>query len=418
MEKIILTTILLLFFFQNGISQTEPREIKYFHYKSNWQGDDFRKTYETEKSYDANDNLSTLIIKVYNEDETIKYWLSRFYEYDTNIFLKKYTASRYNQDVDLWITNFWVDYQYNQNGCLVEEQTTQNIGGQISRRLTYTRNSDCQITSQLEEWLANGFDLSLKDYFTRFYHSDGISYDEKLYSHSSIGGSLYLKIDRKIIFGQNKKTSKTYWTIFNSSEDTLYHVQNFYTYDEYDNIILNSEYRNQSINGWQLHRQTFYENEYDENGFLTKKNTEVWGYDITNLPDGILNYTKENIYQNSCEGIVEEYTRKEGESKNLDVYEYVYEGINECLDIENLDLDVTISPNPSDGKVEIYSSIFKTGNTDISLFGIDGKVLLQKKEISRCESSSIDLTSLSNGIYIFHLQNGDHFVNEKIVIAK
>ncbi len=407
-----------MFFFQSGISQKEPREIKYIHYQSNWQGSDFRKIFETEKSYASNDSLLTKIIKLYNEDETIHSWQDRRYEYDANNLLKKYTARRYNQDVNLWITQYWVDYRYDQNGCLIQEKTTQNIGSQISRRKSYSRNSVCRITFQSDEWLANGFDLSEKDYFTREYHSDGISYDEKFYSYTFIGGSPYLKKDRKIIYGQNKKISEAYWTIFSSSEDTLYHSQNFYTYDEYDNITLETEYRNQYNNGWQLNRQTFYENEYDENGFLINKKTEVWNYDDATLPNGILSYSKEDVYQNSCDGVVEEYSTREGNSDIEDRYEYVYEGINECLDIENLDLNLVVSPNPSNGILRVSSPIFKTGNTEILIFSINGKVLLRKIVNSRSTFSNIDLSNLQNGFYLFQLRNGDHFLKEKIVITK
>ncbi|MFK7774961.1 MAG: T9SS type A sorting domain-containing protein [Saprospiraceae bacterium] len=416
MKNLLVAAFSLLFFFQIGISQSTPREVKYIRYTNEWANNEFRKTYETESSYNNDGNISSKIIKVYNTDESIQIWQGGFYEYDEKKMLKKYTSRRYNQDVDLWITTRWIDYKHDHNGCRTEEKTTQNIGGQISRRVTYTRNSDCQITSELVEWLGNGFDLTPKDYYTRDYHSDNISYDEVFYRYSMIGDSLYLHKSRKVLYGQNNEIEEAYWNIFDTVEDTIIIAKNCYTYDEQNNLTSNTEFRVQNTNALELKQQHIYENEYDENNFLIRKKTEVWDYDI-NLSEFIFNLSYENIYQNSCEGIVEEYTKSYEQTNVKNRYEFAYEGINECLDLDEVDLKITAYPNPSDGNIEIKSSIFQTGNTEILVFGIDGKVLLQKNEKSRSEVSFIDLTSMQNGIYILQLQNGKHFVNEKIVIA-
>ncbi len=416
MKKLLAAVFLPIFFFQNGISQSTPREIKYVRYTNEWGNNELSKAYETESFYNNDGNISSKIIKVYNTDESIQIWQGGFYEYDENNLLKKYTTRRYNQAVDLWITTRWIDYKQDQNGCRTEEKTTQNIGGQISRRVTYTRDADCQITSELVEWLGNGIDLSPKDYYTRVYHSDKISYDELFYRYSMIGDSLYLFKNRKVLYGQNKEIEEAYWTIFDTIEDTLIIAKNCYTYDEQNNLTSNTEYRVQNTNALELNQQILYENEYDENDFLIRKKTEVWDYD-SNLSDLVFNLSYENIYRNSCEGIVEEYTKSYEQTSVKYRYKFAYEGTNECLDFDILDLSITIFPNPSDGQIEITSSIFQTGNTDILVFSTDGKVLLQKNEGSRCETSFIDLTSMQNGIYILQLQNGKHFVNEKIVIA-
>ncbi|MFK8006390.1 MAG: T9SS type A sorting domain-containing protein [Saprospiraceae bacterium] len=410
--------LFFMFFFQDGISQIEPREIKYIRYTNEWGGDDFKKAYERESSYDNFGNIFSKIIKVYNTDESIQIWQGGFYEYDANQLLKKYTTRRYNEEVDLWITTRWTDYKYDGNGCRIEEKTTQNIGGQISNRVTYTRNSDCQITSELVEWLGNGFDLSPKDYYTRDYHADGLSYDELFYRYSFIGDSLYLHKNRKILYGQNNEIEEAYWIIFDNVEDTLINAKNHYLYDEYNNLTSNTEYRIRNTQDFEPWYQLVYENEYDEKKFLVRRKTEIWDYDYDYDLSGLkFNQSYVNNYQNSCEGIVEEYNKDYEQTSVEYRYKFVYEGINECLDLDKMDLKITISPNPSDGNIEVFSNVFQSGNTEILVYSTDGKVLLQENEKSRCEASSIDLTSLQSGIYILQLQNGKHLINEKIVIA-
>ena len=81
-------------------------------------------------------------------------------------------------------------------------------------------------------------------------------------------------------------------------------------------------------------------------------------------------------------------------------------------------MNISVFPNPSNGIFNIVSPIFQTGNTEIVVYTIDGKVLLEKTEISRSTSSSIDLSLIQNGIYFLQLRNEDHFVKTKIVITK
>lgn len=183
-------------------------------------------------------------------------------------------------------------------------------------------------------------------------------------------------------------------------------------YDENDNLKFYKNFTRLSDSvDWDLNSIYEYIYEYDENNFLISRKLEQTT-PLNASPSLLFSFE----YKNSCVGIHESAEGDHG--SRIIREEYTYEGINECLDLENLDLNLFIYPNPSDGNIKLTSSIFQTGNTDISVFSTDGKVLLQTKEISRCESSSIDLSFLPNGLYILHLSNGDHFVNEKIVIAK
>lgn len=418
MNKIILTTFLFFLIFQNGTGQTEPLLQKYMRYSNDGPGTDFWLTVEREYSYDWQNRLTFRELKGFLNSNEILYWRGSAYEYDSSNQLKKYTYKRYNPDVDLWITISWTEYQYDSNGCLYEETTFANIGGIMTRRVTYTRNENCQKTSELTEWLANGIDLEPKDLFIREYHDDGKSYNEKFFRQSFSADTMYLAAIRNNIIAENDNVLEEYQIVFTSEGDTSFHSKVFSDYDENENIILRTSYfKDQNTNGWELNRQRIFNNEYDENGFLVGKKTEQWHYDEPNPPYENLFYRQDFVYKNSCEGINETYTVNYGDTGKDVRYEFIYQGINECLDVGSLDLQISIFPNPSSGNIEITSPIFKSGNTDIFVFSSDGKLLLQKNEISRCETSSIDLTSLYNGIYFLKLQNGKYFVNEKIIIA-
>ena len=417
MNKLKLTTFLLLFVFQNGISQTEPREIKFFQYLVDTLNNSLRIIIEQQSSYDFHGNLSSQITKVYDADENSSNWKGEFYNYDKNNLLIKKVERRYNKDVDLWITLGWEDYKYNENGCLVEEKSTTNIGGETWLRIIYTRNSDCQITSSLTE-LSNGFSgLEPQEYFTRVYYPDGNFYEEDIYNFSS--DTSYF-VSRGIhSFDANGKILDQLYAYNISSQDIIFGTKVSHEYDENNNIIGVSNFNKNFVTGeWRLYKKRIYENEYDENGFLIKILTEEWNYGGGNPPYENLFYHQQSEYKNSCEGLVEEayFSRMMPNDEYLN--RYVYEGTNQCLDLEKINLQILISPNPSEGDFKITSSIFQTGNTDVLVFSIDGKVLLQTKEISRCKSSSLDLSFLQNGFYFLQLRNGDHFVKEKIVIAK
>lgn len=387
-------------------------------FENNGPGTDFWKTAERINTYDENDNLIFRELKGYNAPNQTLYWRGGFYEYDATNLLKKYSNKRYNPDVNLWITISWTEYKYDANGCRNEATTFSNVGGMITRRVTYTHNENCQMTSEKTEWLSNGFDLDVKDLYTRTYYADGRSYDETLFKKSFLADTLYTAYQLTNILTENENTIEFYQTVFNSDQDTLYSSKIFYEYDEFENVTLSTTYLiSENTNGWELSRQRFYENEYDVNDFLIGKKTEQWHYDEPNPPHENLYFRQDFSYKNSCEGINEEYTVSFEDTGRENRYEYIYQGMNDCLELNKIDLQITVSPNPSNGEFKISSPIFQTGNTDILIFSLDGKVLLQKNEKSRSESSFIDLRSMQNGIYILQLQNGKHFVNEKIVIA-
>lgn len=228
MKRIILSSILLLFFLQKGISQTEPLIQKYMRFKNEGPGTEFWKTAERENTYDLNNNLTTRILKGYSAPDEMIYWNGGFYEYDANHLLKKYTSRRFNQDVNLWVTMIWIEYKHDSNGCRIEEVSYSNVGGDTTRRVTYSRNENCQITSELIEWRPNGVDLIPKEKYTRVYYPDGRSFDEKFYRQASSVDTMYLATDMTNIIAKNGNILESYRTIFTTEQDTFFHTKTFY----------------------------------------------------------------------------------------------------------------------------------------------------------------------------------------------
>ncbi len=419
MKKIILVISVFFFFFQDGMSQTEPQLIKYSRLVFDGHLNDYRKQSQKEYTYDDFGNVTFLNYKIFLSNGEVDSWRGYFYEYDENQLLKKQQYRRYNESVDLWITNFWYEYKYDDNGCLVDRSFISNVGGDgVKNKIEYERDNACRIiaTSHLNRSTINE-PFMLSTYETIDYHADGISYDFLEFKNSPTGDTLYLKYEEKFIYNEFGELENHFWKAYNEEQTVFNYWKNTYEYDAYENLIFKKGYiKYQDTAEWVLSTELNYYLEYDENGFLIESRKEYFSHN-SNPPIMNPSFSRTINYENSCEGFPEEInsvydTGVRIKEKN------VYQGINKCIDLDKIDLGLAIYPNPSEGVFKVLSPIFQTGNTEILVFSTDGKALLQKLENSRCESSSLDLSFLQNGFYILQLRNGKHFVKEKIVIAK
>lgn len=420
MKKVLLTLFYFLLIFAPLLGQTEPLLQKYTRSTDEGLGNDFWVTAERENTYDANGNLIFQELKGYSSPDELLYWRGGIYEYNNENLLTKYTSRRYNPDVDLWINDFWIDYKYDSNNCRMEEKSTNNIGGLVTRKVTFLRDEECRVISRYIEWLGTSTtELTPKDLSIREYLEDERSFDEYLYRYSNIGDSLYLILFTKNIHDDNDNLLERYSTVFAEDQDTISKTKIIYEYDEYENYTLISTFRSENFsNAWSLHRNSFYFYEYDENGFIIKKKTEQWTYDDPNSPQENLFYRQNFVYQNSCEGVPEEYIRNYEEDARNVKNQFTYLGLNDCLDLEKMNLDIDILPNPSYGEINVNSVILKSGDTNITVYAMDGKNLFEKKESSRSESTFLNLSFLHNGIYLLQLRNKDYLVNKKFIISK
>lgn len=75
--------------------------------------------------------------------------------------------------------------------------------------------------------------------------------------------------------------------------------------------------------------------------------------------------------------------------------------------------DVSIYPNPTSGHLNINSEM---DNYNLQLFDLTGKVMINKTHLSK--NTQIDLSDLTNGIYMVKLNNGANQLTKKIVVKK
>lgn len=83
---------------------------------------------------------------------------------------------------------------------------------------------------------------------------------------------------------------------------------------------------------------------------------------------------------------------------------------------ENHTADFSIYPNPTKGIVNIQRSGNAEGETNLSLFDIQGRRILTKPNIATFETLHID--HLQNGVYLLSVENGKQKTTKKIILSK
>ncbi|MFT5919947.1 MAG: hypothetical protein ACI9FU_001762 [Granulosicoccus sp.] len=92
-------------------------------------------------------------------------------------------------------------------------------------------------------------------------------------------------------------------------------------------------------------------------------------------------------------------------------------GINEAIgDLANM----TISPNPSTGVVNVNLNLDGATSLDINVIGIDGAIVatVSTDRVSGVYNQTLDLSDLANGVYFVKVSTENGLRTEKIMIAK
>lgn len=97
----------------------------------------------------------------------------------------------------------------------------------------------------------------------------------------------------------------------------------------------------------------------------------------------------------------------------------IYKAIGLITGVQEMNFtneNILVFPNPAQNEL-IIEMLFDMGNSELTIFNQTGQIVKSYSNINS-RQISIETTELTNGLYIFTLQNGDKQVNGKFIISK
>ena len=391
----------LFLFFGKITGQTEPRLVK----KITEEYVDDLEIYIERKhelyEYDGRGNEIFYTTIRFDDDGDYESWRQTKSDYNERGLLEKETFRRYNWDVKIWVNERWKEYEYDNDGCLVEEHFIENQASVNKFFLVFQNDDNC-------------FPQIAKNYRIEDDSIAWIGEEERQYDLE--GNLLY---SSSVNWGQGGSNIDTFFQMleqtFNDQNDLTSWVSTL-------NFALNGN----NLSSFISTRLFDYEYEFENSFLISKKQTQrrVSSPNSQNQ-DTLVSNISDSKYEYTCDGLI---LKEDKSSDRFDFMgnflstrilkiHYVYEGEDACFDFENK-FTATIYPNPTSGNFQIESPLLASGNTQVRVIDINGKILLEKLVRAREEKTSLDVEHLSNGTYFLQLWSGEHFVNKKLVIVK
>ncbi len=390
MKKIYLLSLMAVFIFsKKTFGQIEPRLTEVIQEKYN-QNEYWKHSHKIITYRERGDTLS-VIKKKYDYDGVLLSWTGDFFSYDNENRLFRKTNKRYNWEVDLWISNLWVEFFYDENGCIEREDLFYNVGG-FQGSWYFITDENCQKKEARKTDLGNSYELYNSYIYPDENNSLIISRNE-LYQNEwkEVWRNEWIMNER----GDLTRRVRFFRNDFSPPDDTAFFSVREYEYTYHEDLLtgqLKSKFQKYFSNILHIFTPPFNVSEFQ----LERR------YD----------------YEYYCDGLVSKETYSVvGDSNPVSRFLYFYEGKNDCFDFEQ-NLDITLSPNPTFGEIEIKSLIFESGETELQVYSTSGQLVFEKLIASRSHYQKVDLSGLKNGIYVIHLRNGKHFSTSKLVMAK
>ena len=228
MKKLLLFSSLLVFIFSNiSFGQIEPRLTEKVTELYIGSQETYLKTNHKFFNYrDNGDTLSIIEKRFELRSGDLMLWLADFYEYDDENRLIKKINKRYNQEVDLWISNYWEDYFYDEDGCIEREELTYNVGG-LQETFFFSTDGNCR---KVEARETDQTDFNI--YETYSYPDENNSLivsRNELYQGvwNEVWQYDWIRNDR----GDLVKTARLFKSDFAPTNDTAYYSLQVYEYD-------------------------------------------------------------------------------------------------------------------------------------------------------------------------------------------
>lgn len=136
-------------------------------------------------------------------------------------------------------------------------------------------------------------------------------------------------------------------------------------------------------------------------GDNNRDNVEI--INVKNLSQGI--YTIEITYKNELKDNSQEF------GLIIDTVEAI------TLSNQDLNLNsITFWPNPVKNQLNVsYSENSFSSETEVSIYDMTGREIINLKDFDSTSNLSIDVSTLSNGIYILNLKDGTQSIQKKII---
>ena len=346
-------------------------------------------------------NLSgqKVVTKVLDESWTGSIWQNSTLQsnsYDASGYLTGSISQSWNASALIWVNVSQYVYANNTDGT-ANQITIQSWDGisawNTTNRLTYTYNSSKKVLTELSElYLGSAWqNTSLK---TNTYNGSGYLTNSLTQSWDIASSTYKNSAQANYTNNANGTPSQVINQTWNGVNAWTNSLRFTYTYNASGKILTTVVDQWLSGNWVSLQKES---NTYDGSGYLTNVLSQLWNSGTSNWG----NNTQSN-YSNNTDGTPHQVINQswDGISTwiNTDRMTFTYSLITGVSELTNK-ADFTIYPNPAYDVINVKADININGSV-YSITNQAGMVLLKGKITN--ENTSIDISSLDNGIYFLH----------------
>lgn len=379
-------------------------------YDSNY----FRPHELTEYTYDNNRRLIQDIMSVKIDNV----WLSnskRTQEY-TNDLKSREINYYFNRDLNDWILSTRIEYFYNNNHLIVNENTYyfDNAGDNdyLGSRVSNTYDPNNNMTYSLFESYNDTATLvyGTKTYFT--YNSDNLLTEQLLESYSyyyNTNWTPYNKIE--ISYNTNNLKLSQYTYMYGNEAWNLHNIDSFY-YDVYTNQVLAETYLFYN-EAWLCSQKVIHDFDYNyTSDQLLKPKPSPANYTLIYFE----NYS--HMLKYDIQGT--NYSLDEV-SWSFDTNQYFYSlrsiVVSLPANVVEYGTSLIVYPNPTNEKT-IISLVGVEGEIEISIYDIQSREIMRivEKPVGSKLEVGIDVSSFKKGTYFINLRNGKFTQTKKLIV--
>jgi len=324
--------------------------------------------------YDNRNNLTNAIVQNWN-GSTWENANQQLYAFDAN---NNQTSILYQN----YINNVWINSQ--------ADTATYDANNNLTSRIYYTWNGSDWGNLYLYEFTYDQYNY-LKSYTTKEWNGNSW---ENTSLHTYTLNSIF-KLDNILTQSWTNGTWRNYYKSTFSYDDNnnltrnleqswyalnwVNNIQEIYTYDSQNNQT-NALF--QGWNGSEWFNAVSYSYTYDNDNFVKSERMAAWDGDGINIRNGDSTY-------------------------------YYYQTVQGINDLAKPDGNISVFPNPNNGKFIINSSI---PLSSIEIYNTLGEKIESKFILTLKTSHEVDIQGIDEGIYILKIYDGPKTYSRKIIV--